>query len=78
MEATLFGPALGRAGQFVPIGIENVRRNRLKKTGGIVFFGLGGGETAFHPAILESLGDRLMNRAVGWEGAGGGEGMVSG
>lgn len=77
MEAALPGSALGRPSQFVPVGVENIRRNRLKKAGGIVFFGLGGGETAFHPAILESLGNRLMNGTVGGKGAGGGEGMVS-
>ena len=77
MEATLFGPALSGTGELPAGGIEHVCRHGFEKTGGVVLFGMGRGQSASDAAIFQGQSHRLMNGTVGRKSAGGGEGVVS-
>ena len=76
VEAALFCAALGSAGQLVSFWVQDIGGDRLEEAGGVVFFGLGGGQTALQSNRLQGQGETFMNGAVGREGASEGEGMI--
>ena len=76
VEAALFCAALGSAGQLVSLRVQNIRGNRFQEAGGVVLFGLGGGQTALQSNGLQGQGETFMDGAVGRKGAGEGEGMI--
>lgn len=76
VKTALPGAALGGSGQFLPRRIEDIGGNRLKKTGGVILFGGGGGEATGDSGIEESRSDRCVDGAVGRKRPCRGQGMV--